>query len=73
MEFQSIFPNHLSQPMMNIFETQILAQEFYQEVENRENFRAYCQWYRKTAQQHQEELAKMKKDVNIFSWFLGNS
>lgn len=69
MDFQRILPTPPPPPMMEIFETHLLARQFYQEVTHREEFQAYCQWYRETAQQHQQELAKMQGDLNIFGWF----
>jgi hypothetical protein len=66
--FQQIVPN--IPPAADIFASHHLAQEFRREVEYRDDFQQYCQWYRLTAQKHQQELAKMKKDINIFGWFL---
>jgi hypothetical protein len=48
---------------------QQIAYEFRQEVQYRDDFEAYCQWYYATAAQHQEELAAMKNDIPLFSWF----
>jgi hypothetical protein len=56
-----------------IFMTHHLAFEFRREVEYRENFKAYCQWYQETALKHQQELKKMENDFNILRWFLPKS
>lgn len=71
MDFQRILPNLPPPPIIEALETQILTREFYQEVQHREDFKAYCQWYYETAQQHQREFAKMQNDLNILRWFLG--
>ncbi|NES82128.1 MAG: hypothetical protein F6K10_12395 [Moorea sp. SIO2B7] len=52
-----------------MFATYQLAYDFSQEVEHRQEFEDYCQWYYFTAQSHQEELEKMRGDINIFRWF----
>ena len=71
MDFQRIIPAPPSHPLIEIFESHRLTHEFYQEVEYRDEFKAYCQWYRETALKHKEELDKMQGDINIFGWFLG--
>jgi hypothetical protein len=53
----------------DIFATYQLVQEFRQEVEYRQEFEHYCQWYGATAQRHQQELKKMRNDINLFGWF----
>lgn len=68
-KWQSIIPN--TPPVADIFSTHQLAWEFRQEVAYREDFAEYCRWYRLTAQQHQQELTKMRGDIPIFRWFLG--
>ncbi|MEO0455723.1 MAG: hypothetical protein AAF152_03955 [Cyanobacteria bacterium P01_A01_bin.114] len=50
-------------------ELQQIAVEFRQELENRQAFEAYCQWYAETAQKHRDELAAMQRDIPIFDWF----
>lgn len=54
----------------DVIQAQQITREFYQEVQYREDFRRHCQWYYETARQHQEELKKMRKDINILGWFL---
>ncbi|NES83430.1 MAG: hypothetical protein F6K10_19600 [Moorea sp. SIO2B7] len=68
-DFQRIMP--ASPPAAEIFAPYHLSYEFRREVAYREEFKNYCQWYRLTAQQHQQELEKMRQDINIFRWFRG--
>ena len=67
-EFQSIIPeaNQLAAEILQAYQT---TNEFYREIQYRENFENHCQWYYATAKQHQEELEKMRGDINIFGWF----
>ena len=53
-------------------ELQQIAYEFRQELQCREDFEAYCQWYYAAAAQHRAELAAMKNDIPFFSWFCRN-
>lgn len=46
-----------------------LTREFHREVIHREEHQAYYQWYQEVAKQHQQELQKMRGDVNLFSLF----
>lgn len=59
------------QPAAEILKAHQLTREFHQEVEYREDFNQYCQWYYETAERHHRELEKMRKDINILGWFLG--
>ncbi len=43
---------------------------FYREVAQRQEFEQYCQWYYETAAKHQQELAKMQRDINVLGWFI---
>ena len=61
-----------SQPpedVADILECHQLAYEFCQEIDRREAFENYCQWYYETARKHQEELKQMENDLNILGWF----
>ena len=71
-EFRQVIPPS-SPAAEEILISHQLAFQFRREVEYREEFKNYCQWYRETAAQHQEELRKMQGDINIFRCFLGNS
>jgi hypothetical protein len=66
-EFPHIIP--ALPPEVDILETHQTAYEFYREVRYREEFERYCQWYEMTAQQHRQELHKMRGDFNLFGWF----
>ncbi|MEB3828583.1 hypothetical protein [Phormidium sp. CCY1219] len=46
-----------------------VTREFYEELEYREEFENYCQWYRDSAECHRRELEKMRGDINILGWF----
>ncbi|HEY9810829.1 MAG TPA: hypothetical protein V6D13_15990 [Halomicronema sp.] len=67
-EFRSILP--APQPEIETLEAHQIARNFYREVEHRQDFQKYCQWYYETAQLHQQELQKMRNDINIFGWFI---
>lgn len=47
-----------------------VAYDFYQEVEHRKAWQDYVQRYRAMAQQHQQELESMRRDVNVMGWFV---
>ncbi|MGK7923388.1 MAG: hypothetical protein AB4080_25655 [Trichodesmium sp.] len=67
-EFRGIIPEANSSPT-EIFEVYQTTQDFYQEVKSREEFENYCEWYYMIAEQHQQELQKMRGDINIFGFF----
>lgn len=46
-----------------------LTHEFYIEVQQRQEFERYCEWYDTTAAQHRQELTKMQSDFNLLGWF----
>lgn len=56
-------------PAADSFATYQLAYKFHREVQQRQEFELYCDWYRQTAELHQKELQKMQGDINIFGWF----
>ncbi|EAW38241.1 hypothetical protein [Lyngbya sp. PCC 8106] len=60
----------IQQSEIEILQAYQVTHEFYQEVQYREDFEQYCQWYAETAERHQQELQKMRGDINLFSWFL---
>jgi hypothetical protein len=45
------------------------TRQFYQEVKTRSEFQSYCEWYYTTAEQHRQDLEKMRGEINIFQWF----
>ncbi|MBK1986079.1 hypothetical protein A0J48_000675 [Sphaerospermopsis aphanizomenoides BCCUSP55] len=60
-----------SQPeTQEIFAVHQTTVEFYHEVETRSEFKRYCEWYYKTADQNRRELEKMRGEINIMGWFL---
>jgi hypothetical protein len=68
-EFNNFIPNN-TPPPAEILQCHQLTFDFRREVQTRDNFKEYCQWYKETAQQHQNELTKMQNDLNFFGWFL---
>ena len=56
---------------VEIFQLHQMAQEFRCEVEERERFDAYCEWYYATAARHQQELAQMRKEFDLRGWISG--
>lgn len=54
---------------LDVLKTYQVSREFYQEVQYRQEFDRYCQWYHQTAERHRQELQKMRRDLNILSWF----
>lgn len=66
-QFQYIVP--APPPPADIFATYQLANEFYRESQARQEHERYCEWYRQTAEQHQQELQKMQGDINLLGWF----
>jgi len=67
-EFREIIPE-VNLPATETFQLYQTTQDFYQEVTYREEFKNYCQWYYMIAEQHQQELQKMRGDLNIFGFF----
>jgi hypothetical protein len=56
-------------PAADIFASYQLVQEFHREVEYRQEFDRYCEWYRLTAERHRQEFQHMRSDINLFGWF----
>jgi len=52
-----------------VFAVHQTSQEFYQEVNVRLEFKQHCEWYQKTATQNRRDLGKMRRELNIMSWF----
>jgi len=46
------------------------TRNFYREVAHRQEFEQYCDWYYTTALKNQQELNKMRGDINLFGWFV---
>lgn len=56
-------------PKPEILEVYQFTHEFYNEVEHRQQFDRYCQWYYATAERHRQELQQMQSDFNLLGWF----
>jgi hypothetical protein len=52
-----------------VFAVHQTSHEFYQEVNVRLEFKQHCEWYQKTANQNRRDLGKMRRELNIMSWF----
>ena len=52
-----------------VLEAYEVTYEFRREVQYRQDFERYCQWYQLIAERHRQELAKLRGDVNILGWF----
>ena len=57
------------QPLSEALITYAFTRNFYREVEYREEFEQYCDWYYRTAAANQAEFQRMKGDINLFGWF----
>ncbi len=57
-------------PADEVFAVEQVSGEFYREVQYRQEFERYCQWYYMTAERHRQELEQMRGELCIFSWFL---
>lgn len=68
-ELFSTHSGELSQGPVEVLELQQIAQDFHQEVQYRQKFEQYCQWYYQTAERHRQELEAMRGDINLLSWF----
>ena len=47
--------------------------EFSREVQQRQAFDAYCQWYEQTAMENRRDLQQMRREINILGWFHSRS
>jgi hypothetical protein len=66
-EFPQIIP--VLPPRATFFASYRIAHDFRREVESREAWKNHCQWYRQTAAAHQQELEKLRQDINVLGWF----
>ena len=53
-----------------VFGVHQVSGEFYREVQYRQEFERYCQWYYEIAEHHRQELQKMRSELSILGWFL---
>ncbi|KOP27001.1 hypothetical protein AMR41_06470 [Hapalosiphon sp. MRB220] len=43
--------------------------QFYHEVKTRSDHQEYCEWYYAIAEQHRQDLKKMRGEFNIMQFF----
>lgn len=69
--FEYLSPRSLATPqdVIEHLELQHIAQEFRLEVEAREQFEAYCEWYYQVADQNRRDYEKMQSELNLLPWF----
>ncbi|NJO09943.1 MAG: hypothetical protein HC873_10085 [Leptolyngbyaceae cyanobacterium SL_1_1] len=65
----SAFDSAEAHSVAEAFELQQIARNFRKEVDHREAFAAYCQWYYQTAAENQKASASMQKKPDLFGWF----
>ena len=70
--FSQNLPSASSAPseFVEVMEGQQLAANFAQEVHYRQEFEAYCRWYAETAAVNQRSLQRMRREFNLFQWFI---
>ncbi|PMB23219.1 hypothetical protein [Fischerella thermalis] len=44
--------------------------QFYHEVKTRADYQEYCEWYYAIAEQHRQDLKKMRGELNIMQFFV---
>ena len=67
-EIRRIIP--LPQPEIEAtFAAYQTTSQFYREVQARESWSHYCDWYYTTAALHQQELQQMRGEFNILALF----
>jgi hypothetical protein len=71
LEFEYLAPRSPATPqdVIHHLELQHIAQEFRLEVEYREQFDAYCDWYASTAEQNRQDHERMQSELNLRDWF----
>ncbi|HEY9736787.1 MAG TPA: hypothetical protein V6D06_10910 [Trichocoleus sp.] len=60
------------QDVAEILQVHQMAQDFRREVEQREQFEAYCAWYNHVSLQNQLDWAAMQKEAQLLDWFKGH-
>jgi len=68
--FESFYPRQITpdQSIENL-ELHQIAQDFRRETQYRQQFEYHCHWYTQISRQHQQELATMTSDIDLFGWF----
>ncbi len=69
--FEYLSPRSLATPqdVIEHLELHHFAQEFRLEIEHRQQFEAYCEWYYEVAQQNREDYQCMQGEPNLREWF----
>lgn len=69
--FEYISPRFTAtrQDVIEHLELQHIAQEFRLEVEYRQRFEEYCEWYYHTAEQNRRDFSQMQAELNLREWF----
>lgn len=69
--FDHISPRSLETPqeIIEYLELHQIAQEFRLEVDYRDQFETYCNWYYQMAEQNRQDYQKMQAELNLLSWF----
>lgn len=52
-----------------VLEVHQLSYEFRAELQYRQEFEQYCQWYEAIAAQNRRELQTMQSDINVLGFF----
>lgn len=70
MFFEYLRPRSLesSQEVTEYLVLHQAAQEFRLEVDYRQQFDAYCQWYYQTAAENRANLLQMQGEINLRGW-----
>jgi hypothetical protein len=69
--FEHLSPRSLATPqdVVEYLKLQHIAQEFRLEIEYREQFEAYCDWYYRIAEQNRQDYGRMQSELNLWEWF----
>ena len=68
--FEYVLPQSAEvQQVADILVAHQAAIEFRREVEHRQAFEDYCEWYYKLAAQNQAEMMAMQEDTPFFPWW----
>ena len=57
--------------LKDVLELHQAAIDFRRELEHRQAFEDYCQWYYRLAEQNRAEMRAMQNDADSFMWWLG--
>jgi len=69
LEYFAPRPQATPHDVIEHLELQHVAQEFRLEVDYRQRFEAYCQWYYRTAEQNRLDYARMQGELDFRDWF----